>query len=180
MKYAKSIEEYFRDHLEWEKSLLLLRLIISKTDLKESIKWGIPVYSLANKNIIGIAAFKSYVGLWFYQGALLKDEEKKLINAQEGVTKALRQWRFKNESEIKKNEKIIRKYTSEAIENQKNGLELKSEKKDALIVPHLMQNHFKKNPELKEKFDTFTKFKQNEFIEYIDTAKKEATKIKKS
>jgi uncharacterized protein YdeI (YjbR/CyaY-like superfamily) len=43
--------------------------------------------------VVGIGSFKSYFGLWFHQGALLSDDENVLINAQEGKTKALRQWR---------------------------------------------------------------------------------------
>ncbi len=68
--------------------------------MKETIKWGAPVYTLDYKNIVGLGAFKSYVGLWFFQGALLNDEKKKLINAQEDKTKALRQWRFNSVKKI--------------------------------------------------------------------------------
>ena len=50
--------------------------------------------------MIGIGACKSYSGIWFFNGVFLKDKQKKLINAQEGVTKALRQWRFSSVDEI--------------------------------------------------------------------------------
>lgn len=33
------------------------------------------------KNVAGIGAFKSCIGLWFYQGSHLKDEAKVLHNA---------------------------------------------------------------------------------------------------
>lgn len=58
------------------------------------------MYVCQNKNVAGIAGFKSYVGIWFYQGALLKDGGKKLISADEDLTQALRQWRFANIQEI--------------------------------------------------------------------------------
>ena len=60
-----------------------------ETELLETIKWGVPVYTLNDKNVLGMGAFKSYVGIWFFQGAFLDDPQKKLINAQEGKTKAL-------------------------------------------------------------------------------------------
>ena len=40
------------------------------------------------------AYIRDYVGLWFYQGALLSDPQQVLINAQTGRTKASRQWRY--------------------------------------------------------------------------------------
>ncbi|NJO87983.1 MAG: DUF1801 domain-containing protein, partial [Chloroflexia bacterium] len=94
MKYSKSIEEYIENNPQWGKELTQLISIVRETGLEETIKWGAPTYTFNGKNIVGLGAFKSYVGLWFHQGALLADPEKKLINAQEGTTKALRQWRF--------------------------------------------------------------------------------------
>ncbi|MBK7633096.1 MAG: hypothetical protein IPJ13_01585 [Saprospiraceae bacterium] len=44
--------------------------------------------------MVGLAAFKSYTGIWFFQGGLLDDKQQFLMNAQEGKTKAMRQWRF--------------------------------------------------------------------------------------
>ena len=78
----------------WKEEIEFLKDIIAKTELVETIKWGTPVYTYQNKNIIGLGGFKSYFGVWFMNGVFLKDEAKKLVNAQEGVTKALRQWRF--------------------------------------------------------------------------------------
>ena len=66
--------------------------------------------------MIGIGACNSYSGIWFLNGVFLKDKQKKLINAQEGVTKALRQWRFSSVDEIEP--ELIKAYIHEAINNQ--------------------------------------------------------------
>ena len=79
---------------KWSELLQKLRRIILSTGLQETVKWRSPVYTVNNKNVVGIGAFKSYAGIWFFHGALLKDTQGKLINAQEGRTIALRQWRF--------------------------------------------------------------------------------------
>jgi uncharacterized protein YdeI (YjbR/CyaY-like superfamily) len=42
-----------------------------------------------------------------------------LVNANEGVTKSLRQWRFASVDEVE--EKIILSYVNEAIVNEKAG-----------------------------------------------------------
>ncbi len=59
--------------------------------LEETIKWNMPAYLYKNKNIIGMAAYKNYFGLWFHQGVFFKDEERVLVNAQENKTKTLRE-----------------------------------------------------------------------------------------
>ena len=96
MKKDTTVLDYIEKHQTYMKELVLLRDILNNTDLEETIKWGAPCYTINGKNIVGMAAFKSYIGLWFHQGVFLKDLKKVLINAQEGTTKALRQWRFKN------------------------------------------------------------------------------------
>lgn len=159
---------------QWDEELDYLKSIIAKTELVETTKWGGPTYTLNNKNVLGIGGFKSYVGIWFFNGVFLKDESKVLVNAQEGVTKALRQWRFQSKKEM--NEKLILSYIKEAIENEKSGLSKKPAKKEA-IVSEFMEKQLKENPTLDEAFKTFSPFKQREFLEYIEDAKQEKTKI---
>ena len=89
----------------WEEELLFLKAIIDKTELAETIKWGGPIYVYNKKNVIGIGGFKNYFAIWFINGVFLKDEKKRLINAQEDKTKSMRQWRFTSKDEV--NEKVI-------------------------------------------------------------------------
>ena len=93
---------------QYSEEIELLKSIVNKTNLVETTEWGGIVYTYNDKNVLGIGGFKSYVGLWFFNGVYLKDEANVLINAQEGVTKALRQWRFASKSEIK--EELILAY----------------------------------------------------------------------
>ncbi len=174
MKYSNSVEEYLESNPQWEKELTRLISIVRETGLEETIKWGAPTYTFKGKNIVGLGAFKSYVGLWFHQGALLADPEEKLINAQEGTTKALRQWRFNSMEEI--DNELIKSYVFEAIENQEKGKEIKARSKGVVKIPTELVESFEKDPQLKSKFVEFSLFKQREFAEYIDEAKRDATK----
>ena len=161
---------------QWETELDLLKTIIAKTELVETNKWGGCVYVYNNKNVVGVGGFKKFFTLWFFNGAFLKDEKKHLINANEGVTKSLRQWRFTSKDEI--NEKEILAYILEAIENEKQEKIIKPEKtKSEVIIPTLLQNELDANNDLKEAFLKFSPYKQKEFIEYIETAKREETKL---
>ena len=159
---------------QWENELEQLHAIICKTPLVETTKWGGPVYTYNNKNVVGIGGFKSYFGIWFFNGVFLKDEKKLLINANEENTKSLRQMRFNSVKEI--DEKLILTYIKEAIEIEEKGLVIPKEKKET-IIPELLQNELDRNSELNDKFNTFSPYKQREFIEYIITAKQEKTQI---
>jgi uncharacterized protein YdeI (YjbR/CyaY-like superfamily) len=158
----------------WEVELELLRSIINKTQLIVTNKWGGEVYTHNNKNVIGIGGFKQFFTIWFFNGVFLKDELNVLVNANEGVTKGLRQWRFTSKDEI--NEKHILAYIKEAIANEEKGLSIKPEKKE--VVPsEFFANELKFDASFAEAFQKFTSFKQKEFIEYVDSAKQEKTKI---
>ena len=158
----------------WDNEIEIIKSIINRTELVETKKWGGIVYTLNGKNTIGIGAFKNYFAIWFYNGVFLKDELDVLVNANEGVTKALRQWRFTSKEAI--DEKSILSYINEAIVNEKDGKSIKPCKKEK-IVSAFFENELKSNKELLVAFEKFTLSKQNEFLEYIETAKQEKTKF---
>ena len=79
MQRHKTVDEYINAAGQWHDELVRLRKILNSTKLEETVKWGAPCYTFGGKNIVGIGAFKSYVGLWFFQGALLTDPGKRLI-----------------------------------------------------------------------------------------------------
>ena len=168
-------DSYFEKEQPYKSEIAVLREIALSTELEETVKWEAPVYTVNNKNVMGIMAFKSHYGLWFFNGVCMSDPENVLENAQEGKTKAMRHWKFYSGDAIDKS--LIRDYMLEAIENQKRGLELKPErKKTETSIPELLQNALDSNPEFKSNFERLTPYKQREYCEYIDSAKQEKTK----
>ncbi len=135
-----------------------------------------PTYTINNKNIAGIGAFKSHCGIWFFQGTLLKDPHKVLHNAQEGKTKTMRQWRFNNDSNL--DTQLIRLYLYEAIENENKGLKIKRVKKPLTIPPQL-NKLLAENKLLTKYFNALTLTKKREFSDYISEAKRYETKAKR-
>ncbi len=178
MNQAKTVEQYLSQS-EWQEALSLLREIVLSTSLDETIKWGIPAYTYKGKNLIGMAGFKAYCGLWFHQGVFLKDEAKVLVNAQKGVTKALRQWRFSSVEEIEAQKDLIKTYVLEAIDNQIAGKEMKADKKKPLIIPDELQTRLDSNAELKAKFELLNLTRKREFAEHVSSAKREETRLKR-
>lgn len=178
MKGAKSAEQYIIKNSQWSSCLTLLReLALSIPELTETIKWGIPVYEYKGKNVAGIAAFKAHVALWFYQGALLKDQAKVLVNAQEEITVAMRQWRFTDRSQIEEHAALIEQYLMESIQNQDSGLVIKPMKDKPLLIPDELKKALDSDSSLLNAFEKFTKSKKREFTLYIDQAKRLETKM---
>ena len=172
------VDDYILTKPNWKNELLLLRKILLGLGLQEVIKWGIPAYIHKRKNILNLAAFKNYCGIWFHHGVFLKDEANILINAQKEKTKGLRQMRFSSLNEI--NPEIVKKYVLEAIENSELGVEIKPKRiAKPVIIPVEMEEEFLKNKKLKKLFYQFSKAKQREFSEHILTAKREITKTKR-
>lgn len=167
-------DEFFTHLSQWKAELLILRKILLQTGLEETFKWGKPTYTSNGKNIVGISDFKSYCGLWFFQGALLEDKAKVLINAQEG-TKAMRSMRFASVKEI--DEKLIKAYVAEAVANEAKGIKITADKNKPIIIPEELQHLLDIHPGLKEKFSAFNKTNQRDFAEYISTAKQEKTRL---
>lgn len=177
MNRFESVDSYMEYHKEWADQLSTIREILLSTELEETVKWGVPAYTLDGKIIVGVGAFKNFISIWFHQGVFLTDPEKVLVNAQAGVTKALRQWRFNENDSININ--TIHSYILEAIKNQKNGIELAIKRNKSVPIPSLFQERLNKESVLKTAYYNFTPFKQREFCEYISGAKQEATKSRR-
>ena len=176
MKMATSVEEYIENSETFGNGLETLRELMLSTDMQETVKWGMPTYTINNKNVVGISAFKNHFGVWFFNGVFLTDPHQLLYNAQEGKTKGLRQLRFTNSDQIDKS--IILAFVYEAIDNQRKGLEVKPIKK-ALIIPKELADVLSQNDKLSGIFDSLTLGKKREFAEYISAAKREETKHKR-
>lgn len=172
------VDEYISKKENWRKELELLRSTFSDLHVEETIKWGAPTYVYKKKNVVGLAAFKNYCGLWFFQGALLKDDHKVFINAQEGKTKAMLQWRFNSIAEI--NVDLIKSYVLEALENVDKGNEIKpTRNKKPVIVPEELKSSFDSNNDLKLAYETLSLSNQREYADYISEAKREATRLRR-
>jgi len=169
---GENSNQWDRSHL-WPEELELLKSVINKSSLVETIKWGTPVYTYNGKNVVGMMGLKNYFAIWFYKGVFLKDDANVLVSADEN-TKSLRQWRFTGKADI--NEKLILQYINEAIEVEKAGLAIKPEKK-AVVIPGFLQDALNSDPRFNEAFIGLSLSRQKEYCEFIETAKQEKTKL---
>lgn len=177
MKKFRSVDHYMESLEEWQPEITRLREILCSTELDETLKWSFPCYTYDGKNVVGIGGFKSYFGLWFFQGAFMNDVDGVLINAQEGKTKGLRQWRMKTGKEIKVRQ--IKKYVQEAIAVAESGKEVKPDRKKPVVIHPLLKSALAKNKKASASFDKMTLGCRREYADYINDAKKDETKIRR-
>ena len=166
-----------QNNKQWTEELENLASIINKLPLEKTIKWGAEVFTYNGKNVVSYGGFKNYFMLWFFNGVFLEDKYKVLVNAQEGKTKSLRQWRFTSIDEIDENK--ITEYINEAIEIEKKGLKISPDKFVAIPISEILEKEIKNDKTLKSAFEKLTPGKQKEYIVYINEAKQEATKLKR-
>ena len=82
----------------WETEIAALKRVLADFDMVEERKWGKPTYTLDGKNVVIIQGFKEYVALGFFQGALMKDPKKVLV--QLGSVQAGRVMKFLSAQEV--------------------------------------------------------------------------------
>ena len=175
MDASQKVTQFIAKHSQWSPQLQVLRKLFQQTELREEVKWGSPTYTLNGKLVAGFTGFKNHHALWFHQGVFLKDPQKKLVNAQEGKTKALRQWRFEKGDAIP--EALVVQYIREAIENCMAGKEVKVERKQGVTLSPFLKNALTKDAALHTAFQKLTPGKQREYAEHIGTAKQEQTNV---
>jgi hypothetical protein len=83
MTPTQQIDEYISSVTDWRgKKLLELREIIEGVDSKLEVgwKWGVGVWSYQGKLVCAISAFKGFVKINFFDGAML-DDPKGIFNS---------------------------------------------------------------------------------------------------
>lgn len=170
----RNVDQFFIKKEKWTKELILLHEIILQHGFDCALKWGAPTYIINGQNVIGLAAFKNHFGLWFFQGALLKDKNKILVSAQE-KTKALRQLRFNSFDDI--DLKILKSYIVEAKCNALAGNEVPKAKLKNIDTPEILDKALSSDDTLAIAFNALTSYKRKEYKLYIIEAKRETTKV---
>jgi len=174
----KSVDHFIETREKWQSEVSKLREILLTMDLEETVKWMFPCYVHGKKNVVGIGGFKSYFGLWFYEGASMSDPQGVLTKAQEGKTKDMRQWRMTTAKEIKV--RAIKSYVKEAIELSKVAKKPTSKKRATTVeVPPELLNVLKADKKAATAFGNLTPGRQRDYTEHIATAKRAETKLKR-
>ena len=165
------MEMAYRDR--WRAEIAELRKILSGFDLSEATKWGKPCYMLDETNVVLIQGFKEYCTLLFFQGALLKDPKKLLV--QLGQVQAARVMKFTSAREIKTKASGIKAYVREAVAAAKAGKKVETKPRE-FALPEELKEKFRKDPKFKRAFEALTPGRQRGYLFHFTGAKQSATR----
>jgi uncharacterized protein YdeI (YjbR/CyaY-like superfamily) len=157
----------------WQAEIAELQTILSGFDLKVERKWGKPCYTMDGNNVVIIQGFKEYCALGFFQGALLKDPKKLLV--QLGQVQAARVMKFSSAKEIATKAATIKAYIREAVAAAKAGMKVET-KPPKLPLPDELKQKFRKDPKFKRAFEALTPGRQRGYLFHFTGAKQSATR----
>ncbi|HEX3651231.1 MAG TPA: YdeI/OmpD-associated family protein [Rhizomicrobium sp.] len=157
----------------WRAEIAALQNMLSGFDLKEACKWGKPCYTVDGKNVVIIQGFKDYCALGFFQGALLKDRKKLLV--QLGQVQAARVMKFASAEEIAAKAATIKAYVREAVAAAKAELKVETKPRE-LPVPAELQAKFRSDPKFRRAFEALTPGRQRGWLFHFTGAKQSATR----
>jgi uncharacterized protein YdeI (YjbR/CyaY-like superfamily) len=158
----------------WEPEIAEMRRVLAGLAMKEECKWGKPTYTVDGNNIVIIQGFKEYFALGFFQGALLTDPRKVLV--QLGQVQAARVMKFTTVKEIAAKAATIKAYVREAIAIEKAGLRVKPKKTSDYPVPEELTQLFRKDSRFKRAFEALTPGRQRGYLYHFAAAKQSATR----
>ena len=159
----------------WEAEIAAMRRVLAGLAMKEECKWGNPTYTIDGKNVVIIQGFKEYFALGFFQGALLKDPKKLLV--QLGQVHAGRVMKFTGVKEIATKAATIKAYVREAIAVEKAGLRMKPKKTSDFPIPAELTDIFRREPRFKRAFTALTPGRQRSYLFHFGAAKQSATRV---
>ncbi len=170
------VDDLIDNTLKFKDEVIALRELLLTTQLFEDRKWGQPCYTLDDKNIVIIGAFKNYVTLSFHKGTLMKDPYKVLVSPGEN-SRAVKFYKFTTVEEIKQAKPIILEYINEAIEIEKKGLKIEPIKPNSEPYPDELKDMFKEMPEFEQAFESLTPGRRRAYLMFFNAAKQSQTKI---
>ncbi|HLK36703.1 MAG TPA: YdeI/OmpD-associated family protein [Polyangiaceae bacterium] len=159
----------------WKAEIAEMRRVLAGFAMTEECKWGKPTYTVNGKNIVILQGFKEWFGLGFFQGALLKDPKKVLV--QLGQVQAGRVMKFTSAKEIRAKAATIKAYVREAIAVEKAGLRIEKKKTTDFPVPAELTERFRKDPRFKRAFEALTPGRQRSYLYHFAGAKQSATRV---
>ena len=126
------------------------------------------------KNVVIIQGFKEYCALGFFQGALLKDSKRLLV--QLGQVQAARVMKFTSAKEIATKATTIKAYVREAVAAEKAGMKVETKRRE-FPVPEELKEKFRNDPRFKRAFEALTPGRQRGYLFHFASAKQSGTRI---
>lgn len=159
----------------WHKGLLTLRQICLEVGLNETVKWGQPCYTYADRNIVMLGAFRGNYRLGFFNPGMMRDPENMMQN-QGPNSKHKNALFFTETDQPAAMADTIRAYLREAMGYADQGL-VQPKVETEIALPDGMCEAMDTDPELAEAFHALTKGRQKSYAFALASAKKSQTRV---
>ncbi len=159
----------------WAPELAALRSLALASELEERVKWRWPCYTLNGANVVLIHAFKDYVALLFFKGALLDNADGALIRQTQNVH-ASRQMRFRSLAEIEAATARITAAIAQATEMERAGRQVEKGGRADPPAPAEWSARLKADPDLASAFARLTPGRRRYYLLHFGGAKQARTR----
>ncbi len=169
------VDFYFDKPGRWQQEIAFMRSIALDCGLTEELKWGCPCYTLDGRNVVLIHVFKDYCAFLFFNGALLKDAKKILVQQSANV-QAARQARFTDTATVKRQSAILKTYIREAAALEKAGKRVALKAVEEYEVVPEFQEYLDGAPDVNIAFKKLTPGRQRAYLLHFSSAKQSKTR----
>ena len=178
----KRIDEYILKSADFAKPVLNhLRSLVHSAcpNVEETVKWGFPHFDYKGM-MCSMAAFKQHCAFGFWKTKLMKDA-KEMISQNEYAMGHM--GKIRSLKDLPPDKKITA-WIKEAMKLNDDDVKLPERKKSVstkeIEVPDALQKALIKNKLAATTFSNFSPSHKNEYIEWINEAKTEETKNKRT
>lgn len=177
--FSSKVDAYIDNApLVYRESLFAFRTLIHELDLniEEDIKWKVPCFS-KNGLVCSVAYFKNHMAINFFKGVDLIAVDA-LFENEPNSGAAMRTVRFTDFSEL--NQEILTNAIVQAVELNDMPSKSKSPKQASEItIPDWLDALLADYPVQRGNLESLTFAQKKEYVEYICSAKQEATRLKR-
>lgn len=148
-------------------------------EVSEEFKWSFPNFTYKGKILCSMAAFKEHVAFGFWLGSIMDDPNGILVPTGESGMGNL--GKITSLEDLPPKEVLIR-YIQQAKELTDQGKKLPAKPKTTVTeidIPEILKDKLEQNKIARATFDNFSNSHKREYIEWIDEAKTEATRLKR-
>lgn len=158
----------------WAKGLSDLRGVCLEAGLVETVKWGHPCYTHADRNIAIIGAFREDFRITFFNASLLRDSQR-VLEKRGPNTRHPDLIRFSSDRVAAEMKATVRAYLNEAMGYADAGIRPAKEKSE-IELPDELVEALDVDPELAEGFHGLTPGRQRSYVINLNATKAPATR----
>jgi hypothetical protein len=177
MKKDKRVDAYIAKSQDFAKPILeelRARMHEHVPDIEEDIKWGFPAFMYKGRIFFGMSAFKAHAGAGFWHPLMRTNDKSPEGIGEFGKITAVDQ--LPSRAQFAKLAKKARKLTDDGVEGPPRP---KPDPNRKVVVPKDLASLLAKNAKARATFEGFPYSKKNEYVTWIDGAKREETRLKR-